>query len=258
MDIRYCFVIALALLAFSSAPSFGAPAKAPDPLVYLRDVDPSIPQDIRYATKDNFTGFKVPGYLAGECMLLKSVAEALKRVQADLLQRGLSLKVYDCYRPQKAVDAFVAWANSTAPGVKRFFPRVPKGELLKKGYIEPLSNHSRGIAIDVTLMIAGAAAAKPFDPLANYGGCISPAAMRAPDNSLDMGTGFDCFDEVAATDAGGISPPQRKLRGALHDALKKGGFKNFKGEWWHFALSGAETAPVQNVDITPYPAKKSQ
>jgi D-alanyl-D-alanine dipeptidase len=232
-----------------------APSRAADGLVYLRDVDPSIAQDIRYATKNNFTGFKVPGYLAGECMLLKHVAEVLKKAQTTLKERGLSLKVYDCYRPQKAVDAFVAWANGPEPGVKRFFPRVPKGELLKKGYIEPVSHHSRGIAVDVTLTVDGAVA-KPFDPLANYGGCISPAAMRAPDSSLDLGTGFDCFDEIAAYDSRGITPPQKKLRGALYEVMAKHGFRNYPGEWWHFALGGSEKAPVLNVDVTPYPAKK--
>ncbi|NOT41994.1 MAG: M15 family metallopeptidase [Alphaproteobacteria bacterium] len=246
------FVIALALLLAASASLRAADA----PLVYLRDADPTIVQDMRYATKDNFTGFRVPGYLAGECMLLKPVAEMLKRAQATLAERGLSLKVYDCYRPQKAVDAFVAWAKSDARGVPRFFPRVPKSELLKKGYIEPVSNHSRGIAVDVTLVVAGGAAAKAFDPLATYGGCISPAAMRAPDNSLDMGTGFDCFDDLSATNSGGITPPQKKLRGALYQVMVKHGFKNYPGEWWHYSLTGAEKAPVQNVDIAAYPVKK--
>lgn len=250
MDIR--FVIALALLMAASAPLRAADA----PLVYLRDVDDTIVQDIRYATKDNFTGFRVPGYLAGECMLLKPVAEALKKAQTDLVARGLSLKVYDCYRPQKAVDAFVAWAKSAAPGVSRFFPRTPKAELLKKGYIEPVSNHSRGIAVDATIVVAGGSPAKPFDPIASYGGCISPAAMRAPDNSLDMGTGFDCFDDLSATKSGGITPPQRKLRGALYEILVKHGFRNYAGEWWHFHLIGAEKAPILNSDIVAYPVKK--
>jgi D-alanyl-D-alanine dipeptidase len=243
-------------ISFAVAMVLSAGVRAADaPLVYLRDVDPTIVQDIRYATKDNFTGFKVPGYLAGECLLLKPVAEALKRVQADLTARGLSLKVYDCYRPQKAVDAFVAWAKSAAPGVSRFFPRTPKGELLKKGYIEPVSNHSRGAAVDVTLVLDGAAPAAPFDPLKNYGGCISPQAMRAPDNSLDMGTGYDCFDEMSATNAN-VAPPQKKLRKALGDAMAKGGFKNYPGEWWHFGHPPSEKAPVQNLDVASYPVKK--
>jgi D-alanyl-D-alanine dipeptidase len=250
---RFAFVFALVCV-------LAAPLGAADaPLVYLRDVDPSIAQDIRYATKDNFTGSRVPGYLAGECLLLIPVAEMLKRAQATLKERGLSLKVYDCYRPQKAVDAFVAWAKAPDTGssaTKRFHPRTPKGELLKKGYIEPVSNHSRGIAVDVTLIIDGGAPAKPFDPLATYGGCISPAAMRAPDNSLDMGTGFDCFDENAATASRGIGPPQKKLRGALYEVMAKHGFRNYPGEWWHFALGGAEKAPILTVDIAPYPAKK--
>jgi D-alanyl-D-alanine dipeptidase len=252
MLVRFClWLIALSLLSW--------PSQAADaPLVYLRDVDPTIRQDIRYATRDNFTGTKVPGYLAGECLVLTPVAEALKRAQADLLKLGLSLKVYDCYRPQKAVDAFVAWAKSAEPSAeaKRFFPRTPKSELLAKGFIAPQSNHSRGAAVDVTLVIAEGPPAKAFDPLMSYGGCIGPQVARAPDDSLDMGTGFDCFDELAATDARGISPPQKKWRALLHGAMTKVGFKNFPGEWWHFGFPPAEKAPVLNVDVAPYAAKK--
>jgi D-alanyl-D-alanine dipeptidase len=232
-------------------------ARADAPLVYLRDIDPSIRQDMRYATKDNFTGAPVPGYLAGECLVLKPVAEALKKVEGELLARGLSLKVYDCYRPQKAVDAFVAWANAAdpSPATKRFFPRTAKADLLKKGYIAPQSNHSRGAAVDVTLVVAAAPAGKPFDPAATYGGCIGPASTRSPDDSVDMGTGFDCFDEISATDAA-VTPPQKKLRGVLLAAMTRHGFKNFKGEWWHFGFTAAERSPVLNVDVTPHPARK--
>jgi zinc D-Ala-D-Ala dipeptidase len=248
--------VRLALCSFLLC--LGAGAAQADPLVYLRDVDPLVRQDIRYATKDNFTGARVPGYLAGECLVLKPVAEALKKVEGDLLARGLSLKVYDCYRPQRAVDAFVAWANNADPSAatKRFFPRTAKAELLKKGYIAPQSNHSRGAAVDVTLVVAEAPAGTPFDPGASYGGCIGPAATRSPDDSVDMGTGFDCFDEISATGAQGITPPQKKLRAVLVAAMTKRGFKNFPGEWWHFGFSAAEKAPVLNVDVTPYVAKK--
>lgn len=246
------------LLAFTAVLFVSLPSQADAPLVYLRDVDRSIRQDIRYATTDNFTGARVPGYLAGECLLLRPVAEALKRVQGDLLKRGLSLKVYDCYRPQKAVDAFVAWANGADPSAvtKRFFPRTAKSELLKKGYIAPQSNHSRGAAVDVTLVIAEAPPAKAFDAGASYGGCIGPQGARSPDDSVDMGTGFDCFDEIAATDAQGIGIPQRRMREFLAAAMTKRGFKNFKGEWWHFGFTAAEKAPMLNVDVTPYSAKK--
>lgn len=247
----FLFAVALGLLCQASW-------AAETSLVYLRDVDPSIRQDMRYATRDNFTGTKVRGYLAGECLVLKPVAEALKRAQGELLTVGLSLKVYDCYRPQKAVDAFVAWAKSADPSsaTKRFFPRVPKSELLAKGYIAPQSNHSRGVAVDVTLVIAEGPPAKKFDPLMNYGGCISPAAARAPDDSLDMGTGFDCFDELAASDARGTSSPQKTRRKLLLDAMTKVGFKNFPGEWWHFGYPALEASPILNVDVAPYPKKK--
>ena len=92
----------------------------PEPLVYLRDVDASILQDIRYAGPDNFTGRPVPGYGAHECVILREAAEALSRVQRGLLARNLSLKVYDCYRPRQAVRTFVAFVKDGADADSMF------------------------------------------------------------------------------------------------------------------------------------------
>ena len=140
----------------------------PAGFVYLRAVDPSIAQDIRYAGSDNFVGRPLPGYQAAECILRRDVAAALKRVQADLAASGLSLKVYDCYRPTRAVRAMVAWVNDGRPeaATKRFFPKLAKSSLLRAGYIASQSRHSTGTTIDLTLMRAGAAPAAAFDPTA--------------------------------------------------------------------------------------------
>ena len=186
-----------------AAPSDGSGQgrSIPKEFVYLREVDPTIIADIRYAGADNFTGKPVPGYGAAECLLLRPVAEALKRVQAELAGRNLSLKVYDCYRPKRAVQAFVQWANDGNDGAatKRFYPRLNKSELFAQRYISSASGHSRGNAVDLTLVQLPAKPQAAFDPKRTYGDCSGPAEHRAPDNSVDMGTGFDCFDARSHT-----------------------------------------------------------
>ena len=152
----------------------------PSGFVYLRDVDPSIAQDIRYAGSDNFVGRPLPGYEAAECILRRDVAAALKRVQAELAAAGFSLKVYDCYRPTRAVRAMAEWVNdgrSEAP-TKRFFPRVPKTSLLR-GYIISRSQHSTGTAIDLTL--------------------IPPATRRAGRSGPNSGAGATCWSRPCAS-----------------------------------------------------------
>src|SRR6185503_21318124 len=98
-------------MMLASSPLCAQEPPLPAPLVYLRDVDATILQDMRYATADNFTGRRVTGYDAPECVLLNGVAQALARVQKDLASSGLSLMLYDCYRPERAVRAFVAWVR---------------------------------------------------------------------------------------------------------------------------------------------------
>ena len=117
----------------------------PEDFVYLRDIDPTIEQDMRYAGPDNFTGKPVPGYEAHECVLVREAAEALTKVQADLKPKGLTLRVYDCYRPTQAVDAFVDWAKEPDdPKVKSMhYPNLQKTDLFPD-YIATRSGHSRG------------------------------------------------------------------------------------------------------------------
>src|SRR5208283_571482 len=169
-------------------------AEAREPLppnfVYLKDIDSTIVQDIRYATPFNFTGAPVPGYGAAECVLLREVALALKDEQEELRPQNLGLKVYDCYRPQRAVRAFVDWVRK--PGSKgddRHYPRTQRNDLVKLGYISAASSHSYGTAVDLTLIALPSGqtqAARRND----YGACVAPKGQREPDESLDMGTGF--------------------------------------------------------------------
>lgn len=224
-------------------------AQAQAPLVYLRDIDASIRQDMRYAGSDNFTGRPLPGYDAAECMLRRSVASALARVQAELLKAGYSLKVYDCYRPTRAVTAMAAWARDPrAPDTKRFYPAIDKSKLFA-GYISRRSAHSRGVAVDLTVVPRGSTQ-PPFDAAARHGSCIGPLAQRTPDNSLDMGTGFDCFDARSHTADGSITPAQSANRRLLLDAMRKHGFTNYKREWWHFSFNSADDGVAFDTPIT--------
>jgi zinc D-Ala-D-Ala dipeptidase len=169
------------------------PCKAegmPKDFVYLRDVDPTILQDMRYASSNNFVGKTVPGYEAPECVLVSQAAEALKAAQAELKEKQLSLKVYDCYRPGRAVKAFVAWAKlPDDPKAKStYYPGLAKNALFPD-YIALVSSHSRGATVDLTLVPLDAAK-PPGAPPATPTPCTAPAAMREADTSIDMGTGL--------------------------------------------------------------------
>ncbi len=221
-------------------------------MVYLRDIDASIAQDMRYAAKDNFTGKPLPGYDAPECLLRPAAARALSKVQAELAAANLSLKVYDCYRPKRAVAAMAAWSRDgkPAPASKRFYPALDKANLFALGYIAARSAHSRGVAVDLTVVPRGNAAAA-FDPAARYGPCTGPLTERAPDNSLDMGTGYDCFDSKSHTRAASITAAQAANRRVLLQAMRKHGFTNYSREWWHFSFNAADDGAAYDTPIAP-------
>jgi D-alanyl-D-alanine dipeptidase len=242
--------ILLVLLPLAAQAQEHPQSRAAPDLVYLRDVDPGIRQDMRYAGPDNFTGHPLPGYRAAECLLRRRVALALARVQADLARDNLSLKVYDCYRPARATTAMSRWARkpSATPDTSRFYPSLRKSALFH-GYISSNSAHSRGVAVDLTLVPRNAPAPARFDPGARYGSCIAPVAQRAPDDSLDMGTGFDCFDTRSHTRSPGITPGQRAARERLRAAMTRYGFKNYFREWWHFSYPAADPGVAFDVPI---------
>jgi D-alanyl-D-alanine dipeptidase len=234
-------------------------SRLPAGFVYLRDTDATIVQDIRYATPANFMQARVPGYAAGECILLREVAEALKLVQADLRTRGLSLKVYDCYRPVRAVKAFMQWVQKSEAGEGQHWPRTQRSELVKLGYVASSSVHSTGAAVDLTLVSLPLVDATQIDPNATYAPCNAASAAREPDNSLDMGTSFDCFDPMSHTASGEITAEQRDNRHMLVAAMAVRGFRNYAREWWHFAYIGLPSIPkAQDFVITSRCASTGQ
>lgn len=219
----------------SSAAAQGHPS-APPEIVALRDVDPSIVHEIRYTTSHNFVGERIDDYRAPLCLLTRPAAEALSRAQDVLRPKGLTLKVYDCYRPQGAVDHFVRWAEDLDDEQMKseFYPRVEKSRLFLDGYIAAKSGHSRGSTVDLTIQPVDARPGPTPHSPHPAGSCFGPVADRAPDASLDMGTAFDCFDVLSHTDSPDVTGAARANRDLLVDVLAAQGFVNLPEEWWHF------------------------
>jgi zinc D-Ala-D-Ala dipeptidase len=212
----------------------------PGGFAYLREIDPTILQDIRYAGSNNFIGRPLRGYEAAECVVKREVGLALKRVQQEFAAQRRSLKMLDCYRPARAVANMVAWArdDTETPGGKRYNPAFSKKDLFRLGYIAEHSGHSTGAAVDLTLVDLTADNSAVFDADKAYADCTAPANLRAPEGSVDMGTGYDCSDITAHTAATSIAPEQRRWRNLLVAAMARQGFVNYAKEWWHFSLPG--------------------
>ena len=217
----------------------------PDGFSYLADVAPAIAQEMRYFGPYNFVGEPIDGYRAPVCILATQAAEALARVDEDLARRGLGLKVYDCYRPQAAVDHFVRWARSGQTTMKQgFYPTEPTATLFRRGYIATRSGHTRGATVDLTLVARPAAASVwtsyPDPAAAPLPRCDrdrdGSAEARFDDGDLDMGTAFDCLSPRAATNVRGIPAAARRNRDTLRAAMARHGFANYSKEWWHFTF----------------------
>jgi zinc D-Ala-D-Ala dipeptidase len=240
------------LLALAGHAASADAQQLPGDFVYLRDIDPSIVQDIRYATSNNFTGHRLSGYDAAECVVKRDVGLKLKAIQQELAKQELSLKMFDCYRPTSAVADMVAWSKNghETAAEHRYNPGFSKVDLFRLGFIAHHSGHSTGAALDLTLVDLKADNSATFDPNKDYADCAAPAAARAPEGSVDMGTGYDCTDPKAYTAATSITPAQRRWRNLLVAAMARQGFVNYAKEWWHFSLPGAGRA-AYDFPISP-------
>jgi D-alanyl-D-alanine dipeptidase len=239
----------LAVLLALAAP---APAQErPRGFLELDRVDPTILHDMRYTTRHNFMGRRVDGYRDPVCILQRRAARALKRAQDALRPEGYTLKVYDCYRPQRAVDQFVRWAANPADDkMKReFYPHVPKSTLFDRGYIADRSGHSRGSTVDLTL-VRLPPADQPRWSRKRFGlvRCYAPRRRRYPDNSINMGTAYDCFDPRAHTLDRRITGLPHRNRLLLKRTMEAAGFEHYPNEWWHFTLAG-ERYPNRYFDF---------
>jgi zinc D-Ala-D-Ala dipeptidase len=183
---------------------------------------------MRYATRTNFMGRRIDGYNAGACILTQSAAEALKVAQDDLARDGLTLVVFDCYRPARAVADFMRWTQAPGPADPVWRPSVPKDRLVPDGYIAARSGHSRGSTVDLGI--------GRLSPTSSDRAPRTSPCARSDANTLDFGTPFDCFDPTSATSSLAISPTARANRDRLLAAMSAAGFRNYSAEWWHFTL----------------------
>ncbi|MEA3412825.1 MAG: M15 family metallopeptidase [Pseudomonadota bacterium] len=223
------FALLFSFLAVGPANSGEVPT---DVSIKTRFVDvakfvPGLQVDLRYTGAYKLIGEPIDGYRSPRCLLTIEAVEALRPVQLALLDRGYTLKVYDCYRPQSAVDHFVRWAKDLRDTRMKhiFYPHVAKRDLFHKGYIARKSSHSRGSTADLTIVPLPVPDQKPF-------------TLGKPfrDNSIDMGTPFDYFDPLSHTENPHVTPSRRTNRMLLKQLMEKAGFVNLEQEWWHYTL----------------------
>ncbi|MGB6891136.1 MAG: M15 family metallopeptidase [Xanthobacteraceae bacterium] len=214
-------MVLLALACTQTAQAQQRPADFVD----AATVVPGLIVEMRYAGSHNFTGRPVDGYLAPHCLLTREAAAALAEVARDIAPRGLAIKVFDCYRPVRAVANFVRWARDLNDQKMKdeFYPNVDKRTLFRDGYIASHSGHSRGSTMDLTL-------------------------AKADGTALDMGTPFDFFSPKSWTADPTITPAQHANRMVLADAMRRRGFRGYDKEWWHFTLRG-EPYPTTFFDF---------
>lgn len=228
------YIKLIIFLFFMLSKGFALPAN----FTYLRDIDPSILQEIRYAGYHNFVGRPIQGYKHHECILTLPTARALSHIQNELRPLSLSLKVYDCYRPKRAVDDFIRWSKQPAYQEMKneFYPKINKADVFRLGYISKKSGHSRGSTVDLTIVPLP----PTKQPLYRVGqklvACTAYYKNRYRDNSLDMGTGFDCLDRLSHVMNSAVSRDAFKHRMLLRHIMMKYGFDPYSKEWWHFTF----------------------
>ncbi len=227
-------------MAPSPTPTPSIDICAPPGWVAITDVEPTILEEIRYHGYHNFLGRPVDGYLEPICVLPLQAAQALQRVQAAALAEGYTLKMYDCYRPARAGADFVAWGSDPSDEATRaeFYPNLSKTQLFTGGFVGgAATTHSSGSAVDVTLVAVPPRKQRAYLPGEPLVACTAPVGERFPDNTIDMGTGYDCFDPRSHTLDDRITGQARENRLLLRRLMAVGGFVNYSTEWWHYDLA---------------------
>jgi D-alanyl-D-alanine dipeptidase/L,D-peptidoglycan transpeptidase YkuD (ErfK/YbiS/YcfS/YnhG family) len=189
-------------------------AYPPKGFVFVQDVIPEAVLDIRYFGTNNFMGARADGYEAPQAIVSMEAAAVLKAVSGDLRKKGYGLKIFDAYRPERAVRHFVRWAEdiNDARMKAQFYPDVDKAMLFKEGYIAGRSGHSRGSVLDLTLVDLKSG------------------------QEVDMGSPFDLFGKISHHGAPEIAPARAANRAILREAMEARGFSRLKEEWWHYRL----------------------
>ena len=198
----------------------------PKGFVYIDEVMPDVVYDIRYSGAHNFVGKPINGYQVERAILSAKAAQALKNVQAELIRKDYMLKIYDAYRPQRAVNHFMDWARDESDTIMKaeFYPEVQKRNLFSLGYIATRSGHSRGGTVDLTLI--------------HVENC----------ENVDMGSLYDFFGKISHHRTTQITAEQKQNREQLRLAMRKYGFRSYSEEWWHYTYD-AEPFPDTYFDF---------
>lgn len=204
----------------------------------LEDFDPTILQEIRYAENYNFIGRPLVGYEANRCIVSYAIGQALRKVQIEANQINLTLKVYEAYRPIRACEDILKWSADPKDQLMKeeFYKHIDKASVFDLGFVLLRSSHARGAAVDVTLVPLPIPEQRDYKKGDKLIDGILPKNHHLYDNSIDMGTGFDCFHEYSHTEHPKIVGKAKENRRLLCQLMHKQGFKNYDGEWWHFTL----------------------
>ena len=215
MKMAYTFIaVFTAFILLTSCAPAANQDPLPDGFVYISDVIPSAFLEIRYFSDDNFVGAVIDGYEAPKAILTEEAAEALRQAADALFEQGYYIKIFDAYRPQRAVDHFVRWSKDIEDTKmkEKYYPDLDKAVLFELGYIAENSSHSRGSTVDLTLVDASTG------------------------EELDMGSGFDFFGDISNHGTELITEDQEKNRNILRDAMVEAGFEIYPEEWSHYTL----------------------
>ena len=201
-----------------------------DDFVFVDEYAPGVRWDAKYATWDNFTGKPVDGYLTNRIVGTRALGAALEAARADAESRGFGLLLWDGYRPQRAVDCFLRWAEQPEDGrtKPRHYPNIDRAAMFAEGYVAARSGHTRGSTVDLTLYH------------------LATGELAA------MGGGHDLMDPISHHGATGITRVETSNRNTLRSIMAASGFRHYDREWWHYTLED-EPYPDTYFDfpITP-------
>lgn len=211
MNKFFSLVFLLLGLSVSNAQSH---LSIPNEFVKVSEELPEAELDIKYATQDNFVGRVIVGYENPQVVITRQAMAGLKCACNYFKNKGFGIKIFDAYRPQKAVDDFVRWSKHLEDTIMKsnFYPEVEKSRLFEEGYIASKSGHSRGSTVDLTLV------------------------DLTSGQDLNMGSDFDFFGEISHTDSNQVSSLEKSNRLILKSGMLNCGFKSYSKEWWHFTL----------------------
>ena len=186
----------------------------PEGFVYIHEAIPSVKYEIRYSGEHNFIGSPINGYEKPVALMTREAAAALKKASEKLEAQGYVLKIFDAYRPKRAVNQFIAWARDPEDVKMKaeFYPEVDKKDLFKLGYIASKSGHTRGSTVDLTII------------------------EKATGKEVDMGSPYDFFGDISHHGTTKITPQQTRNRELLMRAMQQAGFRSYSEEWWHYTL----------------------